>query len=366
MGFFKKLFGGKEDEPKTVAVPAANPATLEKWHTLERDLVVEPFAKIVYEELPGKRRFKVYILMEQGVEGMQTGVAIDGSASMQGPFGRLLLGQPSELEVKNFQQRGLVRRVEKDGGSYNMWSDQAVRELLDRGIFRYSDNIVEPQAREMTAHLSRFDADGGTAAIYWATEDGRGVEVLGDLKGVDCPTTKFRGPKKFGEKTYLLPAIRYFVDRFVDPPLGMYIFITDGALDDLEEVKQYSIQLARQIAAGRRKGVKFVLVGVGKEVKEAQMVELDNLETGTDVDLWDHKIATEMKMLSEIFAEVVSEQVLVAPGAGVIKDARGNVVKDYRDTGLPALIVFELPVDSQWFTLDVGGQVVRQPLVRGV
>jgi len=35
------------------------------------------------------------------------------------------------------------------------------------------------------------------------------------------------------------------------------------------------------------------------------MVELDDLDSGVDVDLWDHKLAAEMRVLQEIFAEVV-------------------------------------------------------------
>ena len=70
-----------------------------------------------------------------------------------------------------------------------------------------------------------------------------------------------------------------------------------------------------------------MLIGVGQDIDASQMEELDDLETGTDIDLWDHKIAREMKQLAEIFAEVVSETVIIVPGDGMIKDASGNVVK---------------------------------------
>jgi hypothetical protein len=33
------------------------------------------------------------------------------------------------------------------------------------------------------------------------------------------------------------------------------------------------------------------LVGIGDAINESQMEELDDLESGTDVDIWDHKIA---------------------------------------------------------------------------
>ncbi len=370
MGLFKKIFGsGSEEQPK-VKTPQAKteePLPEKTMRTLAAQLVVEPFSKINYWDLPnGGKRVRAYFLMERPIEGAQTGVAIDGSASMQGPFGNLLLGQASQQDINYYAKRNMVVSIEQDGRKYTQWSEEAVNDLVKRGVFRFTDNIVEPQAREMTAYLSKFDADGGTTVIYWATGDGRQIEVLGDLTGEQCPAYKFGGPQGYGNATHLLPAIKYFVERFADARWGMYVFITDGALDDLNAVKKYCINLARDIAKGKQNDLKFVLIGVGDQIDEDQMEELDDLETGTDLDLWDHKIAKEMKHLAEIFAEVVSETVIIAPGDGIIKDASGNVVKDYRDTGLPALMSFELPPGSEWFTLEVGGRSAHQPLAAGV
>ncbi len=324
MSLFGKLFG--KEQPQQSPQPQQPPqpssesdeAALEKaMRTLDQTLVVEPFGKINYWDLPdGGKRVRAYFLMERPIEGAQTGVAIDGSGSMKSSF--------------------------------------------------QGKNIVEEQARKLTAYLSKFDADGGTTVIYWAAGNGREIEVIGDLTGEQCLTTQFNGPKNFGRGTHLLPAIEYFVDRFADARWGMYVFITDGALSDLYDVKKYCIQLARDIANNKRNDLKFVLIGVGDNINEEQMEELDDLETGTDLDLWDHKIAKEMKQLAEIFAEVVSETVIVVPGDGIIKDANGNVVKDYRDSGLPALMLFDLPPESQWFTLQIGGREVSQPLEPGV
>lgn len=365
MGIFKRMFSSPKSQPseaKTSEPPPGKP-----MQTLDAALVVEPFGKVNYWDLPdGGKRVRVYFLMERPIEGAQTGVALDGSASMQGPFGKLLLGQASQKDIENYYKRGMVGLVEQDGQKYLTWSEQAVKELVTRGVFRYTDNIVEQQARDMTAYLSKFDADGGTTVVYWATGDGRQIEVVGDLTGKQCPTYKFEGPKLYGAQTHLLPAIKYFVDRFADARWGMYVFITDGALDDLDAVKRYCVQLARDIAKGKRNDLKFVLIGVGDAINEDQMEELDDLETGTDIDLWDHKIAKEMKQLAEIFAEVVSETVIIVPGDGVVRDANGNVVRDFRDTGLPALMWFDLPPGAQWFTVEVGGQVVGQPLAAGV
>src|SRR5262249_2870130 len=144
-------------------------------------------------------------------------------------------------------------------------------------------------------------------------------------------------------------------------PWGFYVFITDGELHDLEAVKAYSTQLARAIAAGRRKPVKFVLIGLGPDVSEAQMADLDDLDTGTNVDLWDHKLAAEMRVLQEIFAEVVDKNARVADH-GRLLDPSGRVLRDFATGGLPAYLEFEAPAGTAYFTLEVEGQRIHQGL----
>lgn len=359
MGIFKRMFGSKSkpSEPKTT-----EPLGGATMQTLDPTLVVDPFGKINYWDLAdGGKRVRVYFLMENPIEGAQTGVAIDGSGSMQANFGKEALRQVRQLTDQDKRE---ISRMKVNTQN----QQQLLSALIKLGVYDIAPpgpNIVEEQARKMTEYLSKFDTDGGTTVTYWATGDGRQIEVVGDLQGSQCPTAAFPGPKEFGDETHLLPAIKYFVERFADARWGMYVFITDGALNDLEAVKRYCIKLARNIAKGKQNDLKFVLIGVGQDIDASQMEELDDLETGTDIDLWDHKIAREMKQLAEIFAEVVSETVIIVPGDGMIKDANGNVVKDYRDSGLPALLWFDLPPGSQWFTLEVGGRAVEQSLAAG-
>ena len=99
---------------------------------------------------------------------------------------------------------------------------------------------------------------------------------------------------------------------------------------------------------------------MGEEIDERQMEELDDLDTGTEVDIWDHKIAKDMRSVVEIFAEVVSDNLIIAPVATVYT-ASGVVAKRFTD-GLPARAKFLLPGDCQWFDLEVGGQRIRQQL----
>jgi hypothetical protein len=293
--------------------------------------VVDPFGEVnVYPASGGKARVVATILMEPHKEGAQTGLALDGSGSMSKLYGvedgsRVLspiFGGPKKLH-----------------------------------------NEITPIAQKLCAYLARkIDADGGTTCIYWAVgENGGAIEVVGDLRADEAERHVFGPPRDFGTGTRLLPAVRYFVERFREAPWGFYVFVTDGELHDLDEVKRYSVQLARDVAARRRNPLKFVLIGVGPSVNETQMEELDDLDTGTKIDLWDHKLAAEMRLLQEIFAEVVDRNARVADN-GRILDAQGRVVKDYSDTGLPAYLEFEMPASAEYFTLEVNGTRVNQVL----
>jgi hypothetical protein len=68
-----------------------------------------------------------------------------------------------------------------------------------------------------------------------------------------------------------------------------------------------------------------------------------------------------MRMLQEIFAEVVDKNARIADN-GRILDPLGRVVKNYSDTGLPAYLEFETPADAAYFTLEVNGSIIHQPL----
>jgi hypothetical protein len=293
--------------------------------------VVDPFGEVnVYPATGGRTRVVATILMEPHKEGAQTGIALDGSGSMSKLYG---VDQGSRVLSPIF------------GGPKKL------------------QNEITPIAQKLCAYLAnKIDADGGTTCIYWAVGPGGGeIEVVGDLRAEQAERHVFGPPKDFGTGTQLLPAVRYFVERFRDAPWGFYVFITDGELHDLDAVLAYSKRLAMEIAAGRRNPVKFVLIGVGSDVNETQMEELDDLDTGTEIDLWDHKLASEMHVLQEIFAEVVDKHARVADN-GRILDPQGRVVKDFTGSGLPAYLEFEMPAGANYFTLDVNGQRINQPL----
>jgi cell division septation protein DedD len=292
--------------------------------------VVEPFGEVnVYPAAGGKVRVVATILMEPHKEGAQTGIAVDGSGSM-----KKLYGVDDGTRILSPIFGGPPKRT----------------------------NEVSPVAQKLCTYLARkIDADGGTTCIYWATGPGGGsIEEVGDLTADQAERHVFGPPGDFGTGTQLLPAVRYFEERFRSAPWGFFVFITDGELHDLDEVKEYSVRLARAVAARKRNPLKFVLIGIGPEVNESQMEELDDLDAGVPVDLWDHKLAAEMRMLEEIFAEVVDKNARVADN-GVLLDSNGAVIRNF-ESGLPAYLEFEVAANATYFTLQVNGSIIHQAL----
>src|SRR5262249_12271994 len=297
--------------------------------------VVEPFGEVNVHPAPGgKVRVVATILMEPRREGTQTGIALDGLGSMSSLYG-----------------------IEESGGGGFFAA------LFGRKKQSTAKNEITPVAQKICAYLARkLDADGGTTCIYWAVGPGGSqIQEIGDLRAEEAEKHFFGPPNDFGTGTQLLPAVKYFVERFKDAPWGFYVFITDGELHDLAEGKAYSTRLAKEVAARRRNPLKFVLIGIGPSVNEAQMEELDDLVTGTDIDLWDHKLAAEMRVLQEIFAEVVDKNARLSDH-GRILDPQGRVVRDYSDTGITAYLEFEMPAGAEYFTMEVNGNRIHQGL----
>jgi len=307
---------------------------------LDSSKTVDPFGEVnVFNEPDGTIRIKAIILMRPQVEGAQTGLAIDGSNSM----------------TQNFGVSGSVS-----------------------SLFGTPNNLVQPVARTMAKYLANFDSDGETSVIYWACGVGGGeIQELGEMNAEKAGLFEFSSPSKLGTGTQLLPAIKYFTEKkFPSAPWAIFVFITDGAIEDLQNVKAYTFKLAEEISQGKRNYTKFVLIGLGEEAErnKFQMEELDDInygglrdKNGDEIDLWDHKMAKDMKKLEEIFAEAVSDRIILAPSA-IITDSNGNAVQpkgraSYAD-GLPALLEFTMPSGSHSFTLTLPtGKTITQQIM---
>lgn len=306
--------------------------------------VVEPFGEVnVYKQPSGECNIVATILTVPDIEGARMGLALDGSASMKKMYG--------------------------------------ISGVLSSGVFGNASgtpNVVEPVTRTMVGYLANFSSNGKVDVIYWAcSPDGSQVEELGQFNDKDIQSITISGPKKlpWGRGTKLLPPLKHFVDKFkaapalgVKQPAGICVFITDGIIEDLADVKQYCFQYAQEIATKQKPFIKFLLIGVGDEVDEGQMEELDNMfegsglkdSLGQDIDLWDHQLASDMKKLEQVFKELVSEDMIVI-GSGRILNQAGKICKEYAD-GVPALLRFTLPVGSNSFTLEFPGGSVTQDI----
>jgi len=371
MSFLKKLFGGAKEQSAEQIPRMGERSAPPISHQLPSSVVAQEFGEVNVHDSQGVRTVDLTILMEptgSDGEGWQTGVAIDCSGSMRGAFGQTFVAKAGAPPLDQALRASLLARklmVNEmfDGKMRSVLTSEGIVELRRLG-YGEGPNEIEPLARDFTAYLaSRLDADGGTTVIYWACGTGAQFEVLGDFTADQCKTARFAGPSTgtgFGAKTILVPAMTYFVDRFSDAKNGMYIIITDGKIDDLESVKAYTVKLCKEIEAETRNKLKFVLIGVGDQIDEDQMAELDDLDSGTTVDLWDHKIAKEMRQLAEIFAELVSENQIVAP-VGKIVDPQGNILRMMSD-GVPARIKFQIDPSQPWFELVIGEHRIRQQM----
>jgi len=296
-------------------------------YTVPYSQTVEPLGKVNIHILPdGRKRVTAYLQAENIQSGAQTGIAIEGSTLMRSAYG--FKGQLGPLFVS---QTG--------------------------------PNLVSIVTQKLGSYLARkVDADRSTTVIYWACDsDESEIELIGDLTAFEVEQTKFLGPAKFGSGINLLPAVRYFVERFADADWGMYAFLTQGAIDDLEAVKRYTNDFAEAISVGKRNRIKFVLIGVGTQINSRTLEQLDNLNTGTSEDLWDYRIAAEMKSVLELFTEVVDSSVIVSPSGGVF-DSDGNIIRDFSDKGVPALMTLELPPSAKSFAVELQGKRITQPI----
>jgi hypothetical protein len=294
---------------------------------------VEPFSDLHVEE----GRVRATLLHDPTVEGLDMAIYMDGSYSMK-----------EEYATKTRQTGTFWQR------------------LFGTGKTEVVPNNVEPQVKWMLEYLATKDRNGILRVGYWACgSSGTAVEIIGELKGTDVASYSFPGPKEMGQATRLAPAMRDYVSYLekqvkAGARRGCAVYVTDGQIQDADEVKELSAEIARRIARGTLPRTNFILVGVGGNVNEEQMEDICHAEFPGVGHLWCHRIAAEISQVAELVAVLVDETMTVAAG-GTIYDDRGKVLKVYEGR-LPAVLEFEVPEDTEAFVLEVSGQRYRQPL----
>jgi hypothetical protein len=294
---------------------------------------VEPFSDLHVEE----GRVRATLLHDPTVEGLDMAIYMDGSYSMKDEYAS------KTRETGTFWQR-----------------------LFGTGKTEVLPNNVEPQVKWMLEYLATKDRNGILRVGYWACgSSGTAVEIIGELKGTDVASYSFPGPKEMGQATRLAPAMRDYVGYLekqvkAGARRGCAVYVTDGQIQDADEVKQVSAEIARRVARGTLPRTNFILVGVGANVNEEQMEDICHAEFPGVGHLWCHRIAAELGQVAELVAVLVDETMTVAAG-GTIYDDKGKVLKVYEGR-LPAVLEFDIPEDTEAFVLEVSGQRYRQPI----
>ena len=294
---------------------------------------VEPFSDLHVED----GRVRATLLHDPTVEGLDMAIYMDGSYSMKAEY------EQKTKHTGNFWQR-----------------------LFGTGVTEVLPNNVEPQVKWMLEYLATKDRNGILRVGYWACGSaGKAVEIIGELKGTDVASYTFPGPREMGQATRLAPAIKDYVAYLQQQVKqgarrGCAVYVTDGQIQDADEVKEVSEEIAHRIARGTLPRTNFILVGVGGNVNEQQMEDICHAEFPGVGHLWCHRIAAEISQVAELVAVLVDETMTVAAG-GTIYDDRGNVLKVYEGR-LPAVLEFDVPEGVEAFVLEVSGQRYRQPL----
>src|SRR5205085_12116769 len=118
-------------------------------------------------------------------------------------------------------------------------------------------------------------------------------------------------------------------------------------IEDEKACVDYCLRVGREMAAGRRKPMKFILIGIGEEPDQEQLERFDDMFEGSGIeyDLWSSGLVVSMQdesdILGVLYGELMSEETVVAP-RGRVEDAHGRKLRDCSD-GLPVKFRFELP-----------------------
>jgi len=297
------------------------------------------------------------------LKAWKSGVALDASASMKKMFGRRLVGHIPANIASEYEHKGWMTKEYRDGRKVRTFTRQAVDDALRRNLISLSTNTMDYVGSEITAYLSKNLAKEGTSTIiYWSGGNGGEIEPVGEINEAACANLNLDGPDKmsFGDGTQLLPAVKYFVEHCQKTQPGIFVFLTDGRIEDLNEVKDYTAILAQDILRGRRSQLKFILVGVGDEIDEAQWRLLDKLDGHNFANIWDQMIVSDFQDMMKIFNEVIRNTQIVAQ-QGTLLDDSGKTLKKYPD-GMPSQVVFSMPASASGFKIEMDGRHISQPI----
>jgi len=302
-------------------------------------------------------------------ETCRVGLALDASESMKDDYGR---GKKlSREESEAFVKAGKIKVIERDGVERKVLTREARKEAERDGLGQPTQNRVQEPAMRLIEFLIRTFASGGASGgecevIYWACgAKGNHIEPLGSLKTEQLDSLSLDGPteSEFGRQTHLAPAFDHLVHGTPPESSAVLYFVTDGRIDDEDQVVNRTIQLAREVQAGERASIKCVLIGIGRKVDAAQFERIDDMQMPEDLadyDIWNSKLFEDMRDLADSASEIFDPETLVGT-TGRIFDDRGQVVEEWTD-GVKALLKFAMPASSRSFKIEIDGVTIEQEI----
>lgn len=236
------------------------------------------------------------------------------------------------------------------------------------GPFGGDPNYVELVGRKLGAMLTSVVKSGKVSAIYWAVSpDGSKTEEIGEFDEIGWATAAVPGPKKekWGKGTKLLPAIRYGVEQVAKgADWTMGVIITDGIIEDEADCINYCLQIGKEMATGKRKPMKLILIGIGEEVDEEQLARFDDMFEGKniDYDLWSSGTVASMKdeadIMGVLYGELMTEDTIIS-STGRVEDSSGRQLIAWTD-GMPGKFRFMLPKGEKQFIIRTPTKDVQQ------
>lgn len=302
-------------------------------------------------------KVRVTLLHDPSVEGLDTAIYMDGSASMQDEYARNA-GQVQAQPASAMRPPPPPPRPNLATKLWAWFMGRPAALAEDGSAPPQSDNVVDPQIKRMLQYLATKDRNARLRVAYWACGGGSPVEVVGELSAADLENQVFTGPNEFGG-TFLLPALQDFVKYMKEQAAtgaqrGCAVIVTDGDIFDADRVKAFSEKIGQEISAGRLIPLNFVLVGVGSGVKEEKMEEICHADYGGIEHMWCHRHADDMEEIAQLVAVLVDETMTIS-SSGRLLDHQGRVLKVYEGR-IPAVLEFTVPEGCNRFTLEINGQ----------
>jgi hypothetical protein len=238
------------------------------------------------------------------------------------------------------------------------------------GPFGGDPNYMQAVARKLGATLASVTKTGKVVAAYWAVSpEGNKVEPIGEFDEAGWQHAVIKGPRreKWGKGTRLLPAFEYCAEQVAaGAAWTIGVFVTDGIIEDEADCISYCQRIGREMAMGRRKPIKLILIGIGEEVDKAQFERFDDMFDGSGVeyDLFSHGLVASMQdefdILATLYGELMTEDTIVA-GRAWVEDAYGSRLRNYSD-GMPGKFRFDLPRGHRSFVIRMPDRTITQDI----